>query len=1310
MQYTVGERDSAEQPDEMADWKEDIADITAVEAGTYTIWYRANGDIDYATSDFSSITVTIGKATPTVTVQPVTGTYGEDIIITTEVTVPGVDPSLVTGSVQFTAGSTPLGTANVANGTATLTISGTDRDKQHALFGTDGSSTITATYSGNDNINEGTGNGAATIGPRTLEYDVTATGREYEPGNTEVEISLIPTNLVQGDSVTLTATGNLSSADAGSYESVRLTDIAMGGSDQIYYKVATSADNVPLATPVTISKIKAKVETPPTGKEGLTYNGKSQSLLSVGGTSAGGTMQYCVGEKDSTERPKETAIWKEDIADITATDAGTYTIWYRANGDADYATSDLGSITVTIGKATPTVTVQAVTGAYGEDITFTAKVTVGDLAASLISGTVKFKDGSTTLGTATVSNGTATLKILGTDRDKQHALFGTAGSSTITAAYSGNDNISEGAASGTATVSQRALEYDVTATGREHEPDNTEVEVSLTPTNLIEGDKVTLTATGNLSAADAGTYESVRLTDIKMSGDDKDYYTVGTSADRVDFATPVTIRKATPTVTIPDVSGTYGDDITITAKVTVGDLAASLIGGTVEFKDGSTTLGTATVENGTATLKILGTDRDKQRTLFGTAGSSTVTATYSGNGNIGEGTANGTATISPRTLEYTVTATGREYEPDNTTVDVVLTPTNLIEGDQVTLAATGNLSSAEPNTYESVNLSGITKDGEDARYYTVDADKAAVELASQVTITGEVAGILQGQVTQDGSGVAGATVSLKQSGVTIDTTTTAEDGTYSFENTSPGVYYVVVESEGKTMTTMVQYTEEMETDQHLELPAEDVNSVLDTEKAPDAVIAVGGLDDVAQENAVTDSTVTVTMTVESKTEFNADHAWAIESASGGKELDYMSIELKKETTKDGTTTEEPLTETTELLTIVLRFDFTNKDDVVVYRYHGDDVDTLTETENDNGEHIVLDETGGTVTLHVKNFSTYAIGYTRTGEPAPSESPVVPDPPIPTAPPTPTEPPRPVETPAPTEPPVATNPPIPVEPAPTYYDVTISSDIEGGTVTADCKSAVEGSMVTLTVKTNEGYHFVSLTVTDSNGKAVELTDNKDGTTYTFQQPAGQVTVEAAFVKCSSLAFGDLDLDAWYHEHTDYVLSHGLMQGIGDNRFAPDVTVSRAQMVTVLWNLRGQPVVNFYMTYSDVTEGTWYAEAVRWATSEGIVSGYGNGAFGPNDPISREQMAAMIYHYEQTYGDGGFTGNWMYRLPFSDLDQISDWAFESVAWCDMHDVISGKSETIFDPKGYAKRSEMAAILTKYLTQAERCTASDQQGQPE
>ena len=101
----------------------------------------------------------------------------------------------------------------------------------------------------------------------------------YEPDNTEVDVVLTPTNLIGADSVTLTATGNLSAANAGTYESVHLTDIAIGGADAKYYEVGATADSVPLTAPVTISKAKAELKTPPTGKEGLTYTGEPQRNL-----------------------------------------------------------------------------------------------------------------------------------------------------------------------------------------------------------------------------------------------------------------------------------------------------------------------------------------------------------------------------------------------------------------------------------------------------------------------------------------------------------------------------------------------------------------------------------------------------------------------------------------------------------------------------------------------------------------------------------------------------------------------------------------------------------------------------------------------------------------------------------------------------------------------------------------------------------------------------------------------------------------------------------------------------------------------
>ncbi len=411
---------------------------------------------------------------------------------------------------------------------------------------------------------------------------------------------------------------------------------------------------------------------------------------------------------------------------------------------------------------------------------------------------------------------------------------------------------------------------------------------------------------------------------------------------------------------------------------------------------------------------------------------------------------------------------------------------------------------------------------------------------------------------------------------------------------------------------------------------------------------MGGLDEEALDSGEPGKTVTVTMTVKAVTDGAAGNAQvlqdsidAIKAESASSEHEYLDLTLEKtvsETGKAEVTTD--ITVTQNLITVVIPFDPTGKSNIVVYRYHESAVDTLTGSPNKDGEYIEI--TDEAVTVYAKNFSVYAIGYT-------------------------------------------------VQPSPTSYAVT-APKTEHGAVTADRRYAVRGRRVTLTAQADEGYHLASLTATYGNERPVDLTDNGDGT-WTFVQPAGRVTVTAEFVPCLSLGFTDLDTGAWYHDYTDYVIAQGLMQGIGDGQFAPDGAVSRAQMVTVLWNMRGKPVVNYYMTYSDVSEDAWYAEAVRWAASEGIAGGYGDGIFGPDDPITREQMATMLYRYEKKYGNGGFTGAWMCRLPFTDLDHISDWAFEAVAWCNMKGVIAGKDDNIFDPKGLSKRGELAAILTRY-----------------
>ena len=177
-----------------------------------------------------------------------------------------------------------------------------------------------------------------------------------------------------------------------------------------------------------------------------------------------------------------------------------------------------------------------------------------------------------------------------------------------------------------------------------------------------------------------------------------------------------------------------------------------------------------------------------------------------------------------------------------------------------------------------------------------------------------------------------------------------------------------------------------------------------------------------------------------------------------------------------------------------------------------------------------------------------------------------------------------------------------------------------------------------------------------------------------------------------SFADVPAAAWYADAVQYVYENGLMAGVSESEFAPDGTATRGQIVTILWRLAGSPVVNYAMRYADADEGAWYGEAVRWAASTGVVTGYTESSFGPNDAITREQLAAILYRYIKTQGQG-FTGMWYFPLRYDDAASISDWADEAMHWCVMKGVLNGTGETTLSPQLTATRAQLAAILRRF-----------------
>ena len=256
-----------------------------------------------------------------------------------------------------------------------------------------------------------------------------------------------------------------------------------------------------------------------------------------------------------------------------------------------------------------------------------------------------------------------------------------------------------------------------------------------------------------------------------------------------------------------------------------------------------------------------------------------------------------------------------------------------------------------------------------------------------------------------------------------------------------------------------------------------------------------------------------------------------------------------------------------------------------------------------------------------------------------------------------------------------------------YPITVPSKTENGTVTVSPKNASAGSTVTITVKPDSGYVLETISVTDKNGNDLKLTDKGNGK-YTFTMPASKVEIKVTFMEDNSVLnfFYDVPNDAYYYEAVKWAAENGITGGIGSSLFAPNQPCTRAQIVTFLWRAAGSPVVNYLMPFTDVDEGAYYAEAVRWAASTGIVTGLTETTFGTNGVCTRAQAAAMIYRCAQAQGKG-FTGAWMFHLPFTD---VPEWAYESVAWCYMNGVTTGMSETSFAPDNDCTRAQIVTFL--------------------
>ena len=279
---------------------------------------------------------------------------------------------------------------------------------------------------------------------------------------------------------------------------------------------------------------------------------------------------------------------------------------------------------------------------------------------------------------------------------------------------------------------------------------------------------------------------------------------------------------------------------------------------------------------------------------------------------------------------------------------------------------------------------------------------------------------------------------------------------------------------------------------------------------------------------------------------------------------------------------------------------------------------------------------------------------------------------------------------PENPDVPEDPDVPVNPNPSYA-ITVEQP-DHGTVTVTPNRATQGAAVTITATPDRGYQVNAVTVTDRFGDAVQVTENADGT-YTFTMPNGQVTITATFVETEAPVgepFLDVNEGDWFYDAVAYAYENGLMDGVGGNRFAPNSATTRGMLVTILYRLEGEPAVTGEAGFDDVAAGQWYTDAVIWAAANDIVNGIGDNQFGPENTLTREQLVTMLYRYAQNKGYDVTASADLSGYP--DAGQIQSWAQEAMTWAVAEGIVEGMDGNL-NPAGHATRAQIATILMRF-----------------
>ncbi len=1330
---------------------------TATTAGEHTVYYKVVGNDNYNGIDEQSITVNIAKAKPTFpTVDEVDGGTYEPNKKLSSVPVPEVDGGTLAwsdGNTALTAGAnsvqavfTPANSENyeptsitdtVTVNVAKATITGVEVQdvtarfdesqptKQYTLAAPTGTiAGDTVRYAEGDYnadtdesadwketcpsySNEGTDK-TITIKIERENYNtlyIKATIQiTNEPAISGVDVTANDGLVYNGSAQELVTVTGASDSDTVTYyvndDPVGSTEKATGtnaGDYSVKVKVEREGyHHFEKTIDVTIAKANSTAVVTP---KDLTYKGTEQELVT--GEAVGGELQYSLdNDSYSTTVP-------------TGTNADTYTVWYKVVGDENHNDTEPQSVDVTIKKANSTLAVDGGEVTYRDTITLTAAVardnTSGIRLAAAELDKVEFFLNETSLGTANVTydslfndSGTATLEITA---DKRFAI----GTNTIRAEYGGSVNLNgSGNNSITVTMKQKPLTYDVTADGKVYD-ENTSVNVTLTPTNNGEDD-VTLTAKGAVSSPNAGNYGKVNLTEIAIDGGDAQYYSVDAEKSGADLTSDVEIAKAKGRASVTMADYKCGDE-------SVNPVPSSDTNGT---------------ESVTYSYAAKGTD-DYGEAKPLTAGEYTVRAVFASTDNYTELTVTDDFTVSheyssdwknnennhwhecvcgarsnetaheavidaaiPATCTdagktegshcdvcgYVITAQtetdalGHSYGSWTITID----PTQTAAGKAKRVCAlngehqeTTDVPALSDSSWIKGERREPTETEEGYQKYTSDEFGEFTEVLPTLNAP-PTYGVRGTTIDGEGNPKAGVHVVLKQ-GNTIfgsqDGVVSDEDGEFKFTGVGAGVYNIVAEFTTEdatvTVTEMVAITDSDVDNVEVRLPTAKADSILIVENNNDTPdVVVGGLDSVASDEAsdIPDTShVTVTMTVETQPadSENAEQQ-GIDEICDNAAINFIDIALVKQIDNG---TPEHILETRRQLTIVVPFDTANKRNILVYRYHDGEAAALANTA-DRGDYFTVGN--GYVTIYTSKFSTYAIGYDESSSPSSSRG-----------------------------------------GGGGFSSYTVQFETNGGSKVTSQRISRNGVVKEPTAPTKDGYTFVGwytdkdLTaeydftskVTKSFTLYAKWNDVKsDDETEATPAPTGEPTYEPDLPDDELYnPFTDVTSDYWFYEPVLQAYRDGIMEGVTDTTFEPLTDITRGMFITVLYRMEDEPETDGGYTFTDVPSDAYYADAVAWASANGIVKGYSDTEYAPDDVITREQAAAIMFRYA-TYKGEGPTGAWAIRLDYSDLAEISDWALESVMFCTMKDIMVGRVSGEFDPKANITRAEGAAVFERYL----------------